>query len=322
MKRIILAAVTILFCATLPGLSDDAYEQQKKAGKSMVKQQYASDIERKEAILRKMREYIKQINGRLKKTKVKVDAPINIDDVTDISKTEDVHSNQVVPPRVFAFVNDEKVRFRTDGSTSGKIIGMFDFAEQVEVIVQSTDTETIDGATAPWYMVRRANDNEDEGWVFGAFLSKEKPAEKPKETGKPAAGTKVTAGDYAVPTTGFQSSAFGYRVDPISKKADSFHSGIDIAAPNGTKVTATAAGEVLQAEFNQYGYGNMIIIQHDKDVTSLYGHLQKYIVKPGQKVAKGEQIGMVDTTGYSTGPHLHFEIRKGGTAVDPNAIMR
>ncbi len=321
MKKLVLAIVTLLFCATLPGLSQDFYDQQKKAGKDMVKQQYASDIERKEAILRKMREYIKQINGRLKKTKVKVDAPINIDDVTDIKKTEDVYSNQTPPPRVFAYLNDEKVRFRTDPSTVGKIIGMFDFAEEVEVIVQSKDTETIDGSTAPWYMVRRANENEDEGWVFGAFLSKTKPAEKPKADVKPAPAN-MTTGDYLVPTTGFQSSAFGYRVDPISKKADSFHSGIDIAAPNGTPIKATAAGEVLQAEFNQYGYGNMIVIQHAKDVTSLYGHLQKYIVKPGQKVAKGEQIGTVDTTGYSTGPHLHFEIRKGGTAMDPNAIMR
>jgi murein DD-endopeptidase MepM/ murein hydrolase activator NlpD len=166
--------------------------------------------------------------------------------------------------------------------------------------------------------VRRSDGSE--GWVFGGFLQKREPAAGQKDDGQPpaAAGTR----EFSVPTTGKVTSKFGYRVHPVTKKTQSFHSGIDIFAPKGTKVNATADGVVKTAGFNKSGYGNLIILEHEKELSSYYAHLEKILVKPGQRVRKGELIGTVDSTGMSTGNHLHFEIRRGGKAMDPEEFMR
>jgi murein DD-endopeptidase MepM/ murein hydrolase activator NlpD len=114
-------------------------------------------------------------------------------------------------------------------------------------------------------------------------------------------------------------SRFGWRTHPLTGTRR-FHSGIDIAAPSGTPVVATATGTVVSAGWNG-GYGKAIVIQHNDVQQTLYGHLSEISVQPGQQITQGSVIGLVGSTGNSTGPHLHFESRSpGGTgwvAVDP-----
>jgi murein DD-endopeptidase MepM/ murein hydrolase activator NlpD len=111
-------------------------------------------------------------------------------------------------------------------------------------------------------------------------------------------------------------SGFGYRVDPIYKTRK-MHKGIDFTAPKGTKVYATGDGVVKKIEHARWGYGSHIVISHGYGYTTLYGHLSRINVKPGQKVTRGQLIGLVGSTGKSTGPHLHYEVAKNGTEVNP-----
>lgn len=424
MKKIIyMMFLTVLIIPSFarPGRSQDEYGRQMQQNRDMIKQQYSSDIERKEAILRKMREFMSEINGRLGKgSKTRIDVPIDMNEATDIKKTEAIHSPEKPQVKVFAYANvdvqirsegnsksqavgkvnfgeelllivqseeretiddrtfpwilvrrsngeegwmfgaylqkekpvkkapvvarpdggekskdtlkkdsdkfyayvmDDDVRFRSEGSTGGRVIGKLEYAEKIEVLVQSKNMDTINGVKSPWFLVKRSNG--DEGWVFGGFLQKKQPKERDKlpdvQTARTESGRQT---DFMLPAVGRVSSKFGYRVHPVTRRSESFHSGIDIMAPRGTRVNATADGVIKIAEFNKNGYGNLIVVEHEKDITSYYGHLEKILVKPGQRVVKGDVIGTVDSTGMSTGNHLHFEIRRGKTALDPDAYLR
>ena len=111
------------------------------------------------------------------------------------------------------------------------------------------------------------------------------------------------------------SSPFGWRIHPITKKR-SLHTGTDIVAPSGTKIYAAGAGVVIMAGWNA-AYGNMTIIDHGKGISTLYGHQSALNVTEGQSVQANEVIGNVGSTGWSTGAHLHFEVREGGNPTDP-----
>lgn len=112
------------------------------------------------------------------------------------------------------------------------------------------------------------------------------------------------------------SSYFGYRTDPIYK-VTKYHSGIDFASFIGAEVYASGDGVVSKTESNYWGYGNMITIDHGYGYKTRYAHLSKFAVSRGQKVKRGQLIGYVGTTGKSTGPHLHYEVMKNETNVDP-----
>jgi murein DD-endopeptidase MepM/ murein hydrolase activator NlpD len=116
-------------------------------------------------------------------------------------------------------------------------------------------------------------------------------------------------------------SRFGWRTHPLTGNRR-FHSGLDIGAPSGSPVVATGAGTVISAGWNG-GYGKAVIIQHSDTQQTLYGHLSEVSVQAGQTIAQGTVIGLVGSTGNSTGPHLHFESRMPTTAgvwsaVDPS----
>ncbi len=115
--------------------------------------------------------------------------------------------------------------------------------------------------------------------------------------------------------SGYFSSGFGVRHDPFTKKA-THHDGLDISAPRGTPVMSTAAGTVIYAG-RYYNYGQFIVVDHGGGYQTAYGHLHKVMVRKGQKVAKGVVIGQVGSTGRSTAPHLHYEVRVNGVAVNP-----
>lgn len=110
-------------------------------------------------------------------------------------------------------------------------------------------------------------------------------------------------------------SGFGIRVHPIYKVAQ-FHPGIDFAAPQGTPIYATADGVVKKASYNA-GYGNSVEINHGYGYLTLYAHMTRFIVKEGQKVKRGECIGYVGSTGFSTAPHVHYEVHYNGEPVNP-----
>ena len=111
------------------------------------------------------------------------------------------------------------------------------------------------------------------------------------------------------------SSPFGYRDSPISGKRE-LHTGIDIPAPTGTSILAAESGTVISAKYMN-GYGYTVIIDHGGGISTLYGHNSSLLVSAGDHVERGQNIAKAGSTGYSTGPHCHFEVRENGTPVNP-----
>ncbi|MDR1515378.1 MAG: LysM peptidoglycan-binding domain-containing M23 family metallopeptidase [Synergistaceae bacterium] len=122
------------------------------------------------------------------------------------------------------------------------------------------------------------------------------------------------------PVVGKISSSFGWRKDPVRGGRD-FHTGLDIRAPRGRQVVASSAGKVVHSGW-MGGYGKTVVIQHPGGVTTLYGHCSKLLVKAGTNVRRGERIALVGSTGRSTGNHVHFEVRKGGSPTNPLKVLR
>ena len=117
------------------------------------------------------------------------------------------------------------------------------------------------------------------------------------------------------PVSGLLSSSFGWRRDPLSGQR-AFHSGVDISAPPGRPVQSAATGVVVKTE--QYGpLGRSVHVSHGFGRTTVYGHLSRVLVTPGQRVARGETIGLVGNTGRATGFHLHYEVEVDGEPVNP-----
>lgn len=112
------------------------------------------------------------------------------------------------------------------------------------------------------------------------------------------------------------SSYFGHRPDPIYN-ITKFHSGMDFSAPLGTEAYATGDGVVDDIEHNEWGYGTMVVINHGFGYKTRYAHLQKATVRKGQKVKRGQMVGLIGNTGKTTGVHLHYEVLKNNVAIDP-----
>lgn len=122
-----------------------------------------------------------------------------------------------------------------------------------------------------------------------------------------------------MPTKGKISSGYGYRISPINRRRE-FHTGIDIANKSNTDILAAGSGIVTFSGYNG-AYGRMIIISHGYGFTSVYAHNSQNIVQVGDRVTKGDVIAKMGSTGRSTGPHLHFEIRENGTTINPITIL-
>ena len=113
-----------------------------------------------------------------------------------------------------------------------------------------------------------------------------------------------------------QASGFGWRTHPIYKTQE-FHPGMDFSAPQGTEIYSTGDGIVEAADARAQGYGNHVVINHGYGYRTLYGHMLRFAVRRGQRVKRGQLIGYVGSTGLSTGPHVHYEVIKGGKKVNP-----
>jgi len=121
------------------------------------------------------------------------------------------------------------------------------------------------------------------------------------------------------PTAGSRGSGFGPRLHPILGYVRN-HNGLDIGGAQGQGIWSAKAGEVILAGWNG-GYGNAVIVLHPGGITSLYAHMSKVNVRVGEKVETGELIGLVGSTGLSTGPHLHFEVTVNGILTDPRPFL-
>jgi len=154
-----------------------------------------------------------------------------------------------------------------------------------------------------------------------AALEKESSALR-EEIQKLSAGVNqsvVGTGQFIWPVNGRYSSPFGYRIHPIFK-VKKMHTGIDIGASSGTPIKAADSGVVIQAGWRG-GYGQTVVISHGGSITTLYAHQSAILVTVGKAVQQGDVIGKVGSTGYSTGPHLHFEVRVNGAPVDPMSYL-
>jgi murein DD-endopeptidase MepM/ murein hydrolase activator NlpD len=116
-------------------------------------------------------------------------------------------------------------------------------------------------------------------------------------------------------------SGFGVRSDPFRGHA-AMHAGIDLSGPVGTPIYATADGTVTTAGWNSGGYGRLVKVDHGRGIETRYGHLSAILVRPGDRITRGQLIGRMGSTGRSTGSHLHYEVRIDGRAVNPIPFMK
>jgi murein DD-endopeptidase MepM/ murein hydrolase activator NlpD len=133
-------------------------------------------------------------------------------------------------------------------------------------------------------------------------------------------GILLAATPSVMPVHGYPNDRFGYRKDPFNGKRD-FHPGVDISAPVGNKVVATADG-IVRLAGRQVGYGKIVTVQHKFGISTRYGHLKRIAVGRNQEVKKGDVIGYVGSTGRTTGPHVHYEVRLNGRPLDPSRFFR
>lgn len=140
----------------------------------------------------------------------------------------------------------------------------------------------------------------------------------------PAGGSRrpleASLGALGLPVSGRVTSGFGTRHDPFTGE-DTEHDGLDVGAPEGTPIRVPARGVVVSAG-PRGGYGNAVEVDHGNGLVTLYGHAAELLVSTGEFVEPGQEIATVGSSGRSTGPHLHFEVRVGGRAVDPSRVLK
>jgi murein DD-endopeptidase MepM/ murein hydrolase activator NlpD len=133
-------------------------------------------------------------------------------------------------------------------------------------------------------------------------------------------GYNISHTPLGLPFQGAITSTFGHRENPFGGDDVETHKGLDIKGPMGATVKAMAKGEVIFAGVRG-GFGNCVILKHGNGFQTLYGHLSKIAVSPGQKIDIGQQIGNIGSTGRSTGPHLHYEVRRNGQQINPQPFL-
>lgn len=158
------------------------------------------------------------------------------------------------------------------------------------------------------------------GKVVGQQVLSKKVLEQPRpEVADKGTNSGIASGSWTWPTDRYDiTSGFGWR---ILGGRQNFHPGKDIGVPIGSPVYATNNGVVIEAGWNSGGYGNWVMINNGHGIETIFGHMSKVLVHAGETVAKGQLIGRSGDTGFSTGPHLHYEVRFNGVPVDPTKYM-
>lgn len=207
------------------------------------------------------------------------------------------------------YVKPDILRVRDAPDDLGTVVFSLQNKDKVSILDIENEEVTLGGKKSKWVKIKYL---EYEGWVFGAFLSKDRNAYEEGDDINNLFQVPITDGY-------FVSSKFGKRI--LAGKTSN-HTGIDLAAPCGTNVVAAADGTVIHLvedsrNCSSCGYGNYVIIEHKNGYRTVYGHLTSISVKMGQKLNSGEKVGTVGNTGHSYGCHLHFEIRAYEEFVDP-----
>lgn len=180
------------------------------------------------------------------------------------------------------------------------------------------------GDSGRWQEVFNANRDQisNPNLIFpGMVLRLPNGAQAPASAAAPTPSAPAPAGKLAWPVHGPITSAFGYRVDPISGQRGVFHTGMDIGVPSGTPVQSPLPGKVIYAGWVNGGGGNHVQVDHGNGLVTTYSHMSAINVTVGQEVGVGQAVGRVGSTGYSTGPHLHFEVKRNGQYVDPRPLL-
>lgn len=231
---------------------------------------------------------------------VKMCGPLKLSFSRDVTYTEDI------PFKTVEEKTDELYEGETKTTQEGKEgirqeITKYDYEHNVIAVKTPVSDEVIQEATDKIVKVGTKKKT-DPGQSSNVSDAPKQQADSSSGFGWPVSGARL-------------SSKFGRRSSP-KRGASSYHRGIDLAIASGTPIYASQSGTVTIASYTG-GYGNLVEINHGSGLTTRYGHCLSLKVKRGQKVQKGELIALVGSTGVSTGPHVHFEVRKGGTAVNP-----
>lgn len=228
--------------------------------------------------------------------------------VGDTERPEHILSGEnknVKPPQLH--VRDEPTKF-------GTIIGIIRQGENVQILERDNVWVSIAGQRSVWVKVAAG---ELTGWVFGAFLTNAK-LKMLSDSLDVLFTIPLQAGTY------FRTDTYGPRLHPITHQVG-FHSGIDLAAPLGTPVFAAGDGVVeKQFDFGKVGYGRLMVVKHENGLVTYYAHLNLFSKNTGDRVQAGDLIGEVGSTGASSGPHLHFEVRRkyADQHLDPDQFMQ
>ena len=234
--------------------------------------------------------------------------PLELDPAPALNEpTETVRVFANVLDQINAVANaqrDQVVALQSDAhAKAGKLVSIFD---KLKIGLPAELTENIGGPFIPARTVDFDDLTEDLEQVLNRLETlKGKVRKLPVDT--PLPGAPV-------------SSSFGNRVDPFHRSS-AFHSGIDFRAATGTPILASGAGKVVKAGSNG-GYGLMVEIDHGNGITTRYAHMSKILVSVGDKVKNHQKIGKVGSTGRSTGPHLHYEIRRNDEASNPGRFLK
>jgi uncharacterized protein YgiM (DUF1202 family) len=226
----------------------------------------------------------------------------------DAVKNEDLVSH--LSSGAGLYVKSDILRVRDAPDDYSTVLFSLQNKDKVEVMEIEDEEVTLGGKKSKWVKIKYID---YEGWVFGAFLSKDRNAFEEGDDINNLFQVPITDDGF------FISSKFGKRM--LKGKASN-HTGIDLAAPCGTKVVAAADGTVIMVvddprNCSSCSYGTYAIIEHKNGYRTVYGHLSAVNVKNGQKLNSGEKVGEVGNTGHSYGCHLHFEIRAYEEFVDP-----
>ena len=224
--------------------------------------------------------------------------------------------------RYYAVLNDGKEKY---------YVPSFAEAEKIVNDLKKKQSNNIDKITIlEKYETENKQFTSAETAVADLYVEKPKPKPKPvvtvssrssstmssaAKTGGTTSFGYVNLGISLIrPTTGIVSSPYGYR-------SSGFHTGVDIAPSKGTPIIAAASGTVVGVQYSNYSYGNMVVVDHGNGVLTYYAHCNTINVSYGQSVAQGQKIATVGSTGNSTGPHLHFEVRVNGIRYDPQKYI-
>jgi len=228
--------------------------------------------------------------------------------VSDAEQPEHIlsgtHKN-VKPPQLH--VRNEPTKF-------GTIMGIISQGENVQILERDTVWTSIAGQRSVWVKVAAGHLT---GWVFGAFLT-DANLKMLSDSLDVLFTIPLQAGTY------FRTDTYGPRLHPITHQIG-FHSGIDLAAPLGTPVLAAGDGIVeRQFDFGKVGYGRLMVVKHENGFVTYYAHLNLFSKNTGDRVQAGDLIGEVGSTGASSGPHLHFEVRRNyaDQHLDPDQFMQ